>query len=206
MTLVAEHKASHEMSCSAPKPAARGPADSRRMSLSLEAGPVARQAAEAATAAAAKAGVLVVDEHDRDQLRDVEGLLIAIWGMSPHGAPIPFDLLRSISHAGCNVSAAYYREDNFAGQLSGLCHLAGARLNSGLIAGVLPGTGDKGVGFALKQHQRAWSLARGIESMTWTFSLTGQQERPLQPDQARRSGVRICPKIPWRDAGRDQRQ
>lgn len=138
------------------------------MSLSLEAGPVARQAAEAATAAAAKAGVLVVDEHDRDQLRDVEGLLIAIWGMSPHGAPIPFDLLRSISHAGCNVSAAYDPGGQLCGAAVGIVSPGGGATYS-LIAGVLPGTGDKGVGFALKQHQRAWSLARGIESMTWTF-------------------------------------
>lgn len=109
-----------------------------------------------------------MDEHDRDQLRDVEGLLIAIWGMSPHGAPIPFDLLRSISHAGCNVSAAYDPGGQLCGAAVGIVSPGGSATYS-LIAGVLPGTGDKGVGFALKQHQRAWSLARGIESMTWTF-------------------------------------
>lgn len=110
----------------------------------------------------------MVDEHDRDRLRDVEGLLIAIWGMSPHGAPIPFDLLRSISHAGCNVSAAYTLRGELCGAAVGIVSPGGMCTYS-LIAGVLPGTGDKGVGFALKQHQRAWSLARGINTMTWTF-------------------------------------
>jgi predicted GNAT superfamily acetyltransferase len=38
-----------------------------------------------------------------------------------------------------------------------------------LIAGVLPKVADRGVGFAVKQHQRAWALARGITSMVWTF-------------------------------------
>ncbi|GAA4361849.1 hypothetical protein [Paeniglutamicibacter cryotolerans] len=136
--------------------------------MTLDAGPLASQAAEAATAAAAKAGVLVVDEHDRERLRDVEGLLISIWGMSPHGAPVPYDLLRSISHAGCNVSAAYDRAGRLCGAAVGIVTPGGTATYS-LIAGVLPGTGDRGVGFALKQHQRAWSLARGIESMTWTF-------------------------------------
>ena len=110
----------------------------------------------------------MVDEHDRDRLRDVEALLIAIWGMSPHGAPIPFDLLRSIAHAGCNVSAAYDHAGQLCGAAVGIVS-PGGRSTYSLIAGVLPGSGDKGVGFALKQHQRAWSLARGIDTMTWTF-------------------------------------
>lgn len=136
------------------------------MSQTLDAGPIASQAARAAAAAAANAGVTVVDEHDK--LREVEELLIRIWGMSPHGAPIPFDLLRSISHAGCNVTAAYDKLGELCGAAVAIVSPGGASSYS-LIAGVLPGIGDRGVGFALKQHQRAWSLARGIESMTWTF-------------------------------------
>lgn len=136
------------------------------MSRIIDAGPIASQSATAAAAAAAKAGVRVVDEHDK--LREVEELLIRIWGMSPHGAPIPFDLLRSISHAGCNVTAAYDKAGELCGAAVAIVSPGGAATYS-LIAGVLPGTGDKGVGFALKQHQRAWSLARGIKSMTWTF-------------------------------------
>lgn len=136
------------------------------MSRIIDAGPIGSQAAKAAAAAAAKAGVRVVDEHDK--LREVEELFITIWGMSPHGAPIPFDLLRSISHAGCNVTAAYDKAGELCGAAVAIVSPGGAATYS-LIAGVLPGTGDKGVGFALKQHQRAWSLARGIKSMTWTF-------------------------------------
>ncbi|QTG79555.1 hypothetical protein [Arthrobacter crystallopoietes] len=138
------------------------------MSLTVEASPAAPHAEEAAATAAARAGVRVVDEHDRERLRDVEELLISIWGMSPHGAPVPFDLLRSISHAGCNVSAAYRTDGVLCGAAVGIVS-PGGRTTYSLIAGVLPGTADKGVGFALKQHQRAWSLARGIDTMTWTF-------------------------------------
>ncbi|MGH7752556.1 MAG: hypothetical protein ACREN5_07045, partial [Gemmatimonadales bacterium] len=77
------------------------------MSVTVEAHPSARQARAAATTAAATAGVTVIEETEREKLREIEALLISIWGMSSHGAPVPFDILRSIAHAGCNISAAY---------------------------------------------------------------------------------------------------
>ncbi|MFJ3958491.1 hypothetical protein [Arthrobacter sp. NPDC090010] len=128
----------------------------------------APQAREAALAAARTAGVTVLDEHRLEQQRDIEALLISIWGMSPQGAPIPFDVLRSIWHAGCNITAAYRSDGSLCGAAVAIVTPGNASTYS-LIAGVAPGTGDRGVGFALKQHQRAWSLERGIESMTWTF-------------------------------------
>ena len=138
------------------------------MSLSLEANPLVRQAQTAAALAAAAARIRVVDESDLDRLRDVEALLIRVWGTSPHGAPIPTDLLRSISHAGCNVTAAYSEKGTLCGAAAAIVSPGNSALYS-LIAGVLPGLADNGVGFALKQHQRSWALTRGIETMTWTF-------------------------------------
>lgn len=147
------------------------------MTLIVQAHPLTIRAEEAAVRAAARAGVRVTDAHDVHELLKVEALLIGIWGMSPHGAPIPFDLLRSISHAGCNISAAYNSQGVLCGAAVSIVSPGGVSAYS-LIAGVLPGTADKGVGFALKQHQRAWSLARGIDSMTWTFDpLVGRNAR-----------------------------
>jgi predicted GNAT superfamily acetyltransferase len=37
------------------------------------------------------------------------------------------------------------------------------------IAGVVPGGVGRGVGRALKLHQRAWSLERGVDQITWTY-------------------------------------
>jgi len=138
------------------------------MSLTVEAHPAARHARAAATVAAERAGVTVVEESDREKLRDIEGLLVSIWGTSPHGAPVPFDILRAISHAGCNISAAYLPDGTLCGAAVAIVTPGDAATYS-FIAGVAPGIADKGVGFALKQHQRAWSLDRGIETMTWTF-------------------------------------
>ncbi|MCO1338942.1 hypothetical protein BJH93_08555 [Kocuria polaris] len=138
------------------------------MSLTAEATTIAQQAHAAAAASASRSGVRLADEHDRDRLRDVEALLVSIWGMSPQGAPIPFDLLRSISHAQCNVSVAYDASETLRGAAVGIVTGDGRALYS-LIAGVRPGAADRGVGFAVKQHQRAWALERGIDTMTWTF-------------------------------------
>lgn len=129
--------------------------------------PLTAQAQRAAQAAAGAAGVTVRDEHDLERHREIEALLVSIWGMSPQGAPIPFDVLRGISHAGCNISTAYLPDGRVCGAAVAL--VTPEHGSYSLIAGVAPDIGDKGVGFALKQHQRAWCLERGIETMSWTF-------------------------------------
>ncbi|MDP5226263.1 MULTISPECIES: hypothetical protein [Arthrobacter] len=138
------------------------------MPNSLEPHPVAAQARQAAEDAARTAGVTVVDEHDLEKQRDIDALLVQIWGTSPQGSPVPFDILRAISHAGCNITAAYRPDGTLCGAAVAIV-TPGSTATYSLIAGVAPGTGDRGVGFALKQHQRAWSLERGIDTMTWTF-------------------------------------
>jgi predicted GNAT superfamily acetyltransferase len=138
------------------------------MLLKIEAGPFVSQAQVVAARAADIARVQIVDEHEMDRLRDVAALLISVWGTSRHGAPIPADLLRSISHAGCNVTAAYDLNGTLCGAAVAIVSPETPSMYS-LIAGVLPGLADAGVGFALKQHQRAWALFRGLAAMTWTF-------------------------------------
>ncbi|TFD58984.1 hypothetical protein E3T39_11535 [Cryobacterium suzukii] len=130
--------------------------------------PLAGQARSAASRAANLAGVRIVDETSMQRHGDIADLLIQVWGTSKQGAPIPADLLRSISHAGCNVTAAYNRDGLLCGAAAAIVSPDAPSMYS-LIAGVLPGLGDSGVGFALKQHQRAWALARGLTTMTWTF-------------------------------------
>ncbi|WFR85230.1 GNAT family N-acetyltransferase [Arthrobacter sp. Y-9] len=129
--------------------------------------PLTEQAQRAAQTAADAAGVTLRDEHDLERHREIEALLVSVWGMSPQGAPIPFDVLRGISHAGCNISTAYLPDGRVCGAAVAL--VTPDHGSYSLIAGVAPGIGDKGVGFALKQHQRAWCLERGIETMSWTF-------------------------------------
>lgn len=135
---------------------------------SLETRPFVAQAHSAAASAARAAHVEIRDEVDVEALRAVAGLLITVWGTSQHGAPIPYDLLRSIGHAGCNITAAYDVTGALCGAAVAIVTPETSSAYS-LIAGVLPHVADHGVGFALKQHQRAWALSRGLHTMVWTF-------------------------------------
>ena len=138
------------------------------MLLTVEAHELVRQAQDAAARAATLARVWVVDEDAMERLRDIAALFVTVWGTSPSGAPLPADLLRSISHAGCNVTAAYAEGGALRGAAVAIVSPDNSSMYS-LIAGVLPDVADAGVGFALKQHQRAWAIARGLDTMTWTF-------------------------------------
>lgn len=138
------------------------------MLLKVDAHPLADQARDAANLAAAAAGVTTADVSDMESMRAVADLLTTVWGTSPQGAPIPPDLLRSISHAGCNVTGAYDANGRLCGAAAAIVSPMDSATYS-LIAGVLPRFADQGVGFAVKQHQRAWALARGLTSMAWTF-------------------------------------
>ncbi|KGJ71953.1 hypothetical protein GY21_18715 [Cryobacterium roopkundense] len=138
------------------------------MTLSTHLRSVADHAHLTATDAARSAGVSVHDERELPGFASIEALFSLVWGLPPREPPIPAELLRSISHAGCNVTAAYDSHGTLTGAAVAIVSPGDTSMYS-LIAGVLPGTADRGVGFALKLHQRAWGLARGIPTMTWTF-------------------------------------
>lgn len=129
---------------------------------------VTTEAADAAEAAAARAGVHVAPARDIEELRRVSDLLTQVWGRNPEGVPIPSEVLRSLVHADGLVSVATAPAN---GGLVGAAVLGRARPGASysFIAAAIPGAGDRGVGAALKQHQRAWALKQGITRMTWTF-------------------------------------
>ena len=82
--------------------------------------------------------------------------------------------MRALHHTGAYVSGAYVGPD-----MIGACLAVVARgkdddgswhthLHSH-VAGAIPGRADRGVGTALKVHQRAWALQNGIDRIEWTF-------------------------------------
>jgi predicted GNAT superfamily acetyltransferase len=94
-------------------------------------------------------------------------LLAQIWG---HGEyrPMTPELLRALAAAGNYVAGVFA-----GGRLVGVCVAFGSMVDRGEmhshIAGVTPGLGGRGAGFALKLHQRAWALDRGVRAVEWTF-------------------------------------
>ncbi|SEN75631.1 chorismate synthase [Cryobacterium sp. TMT1-3] len=127
-----------------------------------------QQAETAALVAAESAGAVVSDESSLAGFLEIEALFSRVWLLPPGESAIPSELLRSISHAGCNVTAARDQAGRIIGAAAAIVTPQSSSMYS-LIAGVAPGISDRGVGFALKQHQRAWGLARDLTEMTWTF-------------------------------------
>jgi predicted GNAT superfamily acetyltransferase len=119
-----------------------------------------------AVAAARASGVVVRDLTELADLAAVYRLYDEIWRPDPTNPPVTTELLRALTKAGNYVSGAYDGT-----RLVGACvgffgAPAGSTLHSH-IAGV-SATG-RSIGFALKLHQRAWALRRGLESISWTF-------------------------------------
>jgi predicted GNAT superfamily acetyltransferase len=129
---------------------------------------VTHDPAPAAARAAAAAGVEVRDLHALDELHEVLALYRGIWGESP----VNFEQLRAMTHAG-NYAAGAYRDRAMVGACVGFFAAPpdgppGEALHSH-VAGVTADARARNVGFALKLHQRAWAMARGVREITWTF-------------------------------------
>jgi predicted GNAT superfamily acetyltransferase len=135
-------------------------------SLGVEASAVGLAARDAARWAA-EAGVAVRELRDLDEAHAVIALLVEIWGR-PDNPLITVEFLRALTKAG-NYVAGAYDGDRLIGVCIGFHEEPAARTLHSHIAGVAPGLAGRGTGMALKLHQRAWALARGIVAVEWTF-------------------------------------
>jgi predicted GNAT superfamily acetyltransferase len=127
------------------------------------------EATGAAVAAAAAADVVIHELRSPRELADAQRLFEEIWRPA-EGNPPPMtaELLRALAHAGSYVAGAF-AGTRLVGASAGFFT---APPDPGLhshITGVAPGGQHHGIGFALKVHQRAWALARGIRVVAWTF-------------------------------------
>ncbi|GAA2591020.1 hypothetical protein GCM10010399_21730 [Dactylosporangium fulvum] len=135
-----------------------------------------RQEAEDVTAAAFElaeqtARACGVELRTLAELADLERvceLYQRVWGAIPQEPPMTRDLLRAMVKSGSYVAGAYA-----AGELVGACvgffsPPVNATLHSHIM-GVSNVMRGRNVGFALKVHQRAWCLERGVSSINWTF-------------------------------------
>lgn len=100
-------------------------------------------------------------------LRALSRFFDALWQRATPA--LPLELLRALTSAG-NYTTAAYLDGELIGGLTGFLGRHGdATILHSHILGVAPGAQRRGVGRALKQHQRAWAARRGIASITWTF-------------------------------------
>lgn len=104
-----------------------------------------------------------------EDLKALERLFADVWER-PGDPPIGSDVLTALAHSG-NYVAGVHQDGRLVGGLVGWLgglppdHL---HLHSHIL-GVVADDQARGLGFDLKQHQRAWCLDRGVKVIEWTF-------------------------------------
>ncbi|WP_433175711.1 GNAT family N-acetyltransferase [Actinoallomurus sp. CA-150999] len=94
-------------------------------------------------------------------LYTASALLAEIWRPTD---PMPFEMLQVTRHIGGYVAGAFH-----GSTMIGACAAfptADGGLHSHITGVAVQG---RGVGFAIKAHQREWALERGIMTISWTF-------------------------------------
>jgi predicted GNAT superfamily acetyltransferase len=140
------------------------------MTTDAEAQPVdSERAHQAADDAAARARVEVREIHGLDQIRAVVALFDRLWE-SAGASIIGAEHLRALTHSGNYAVGAY---DLGTGELlAASVAFFGAppwRTMHSDVTGAAPAARDRGVGLAIKLHQRAWAIDLGLDEITWTF-------------------------------------
>ncbi|MGH2808404.1 MAG: GNAT family N-acetyltransferase [Actinomycetota bacterium] len=126
------------------------------------------RAARAAEAAAARAHVRVEEVHGLPGEAAVSELFDLVWGTD--GVPVmPANLLHALSHAGNYLAAAYDGERMVGAAFGFMGERHGEVFLHSHMTGVDPELQRRGVGFALKLHQRTWALSRNLPRIEWTF-------------------------------------
>ncbi|GAA1574058.1 hypothetical protein GCM10009789_29430 [Kribbella sancticallisti] len=125
-------------------------------------------AAELADGAAAAAGVRVRELTELSELDGVYRLYDSIWRPDPKNPPVTTELLRALTKAGNYVSGAYDGDELIGACVGFFAAPAEVAMHSH-VAGVSGAARGRNVGFALKLHQRAWALQRGVAAISWTF-------------------------------------
>lgn len=96
----------------------------------------------------------------------MSAFFMQVWADGPE--VVPFDLALAAQHVG-GYSAVATLDGKIVGASFGFqgaieSHPGQRILHSHVTAATVPG-----VGFAIKQHQKAWAIERGIDAITWTF-------------------------------------
>ena len=118
-------------------------------------------------------GVRIRELRGPEDAVAVTRLFADVWQLRP-GDPVPIDeaMLIALAHSGSYVALAEHGSGDQVELVGGCVGFFTAPPVPALhshITGVRRDLAGRGVGTALKRHQRTWCLARGVEMITWTF-------------------------------------
>jgi predicted GNAT superfamily acetyltransferase len=153
--------------------------------------------AVAARAAAARAGVSVRALHSHEDLTGARGIWDLTWPSVAEGTQVTPNLLRAVEHSGGYVAGAF-DEGRMVGAALALVgrHRGGGGWHDHLhshMAAAVPGRSDRGIGTALKLHQRSWALEQDIATIEWTFDPLVRRNARLNLVKLGAVGVQYLP-------------
>ncbi|MHA7271692.1 hypothetical protein [Arthrobacter sp. HLT1-20] len=125
-------------------------------------------AAELAGRYAKDSHVEIRELHTSLEMVTASNLLDEVWGLAINSTHVNPGMLIALAHAGNYVVGAFDGEQMVAACI-GFFHAPKHLALHSHIAGVMGDRSGSGIGKAVKYHQRAWCLHRGIETVTWTF-------------------------------------
>lgn len=122
-----------------------------------------------ANQAAERARVVITELSTPEQSAAAADLLDAIWNKEGKGtSPVEPGLLVALEHAGNHIVGAY-QDQQMVGAAIGFFGPPATAMMHSHIAGVSASSAGRGVGAAMKLHQRLWCLERGVTTLEWTF-------------------------------------
>lgn len=92
----------------------------------------------------------------------------ALWQRIWDDPVVEGHLLTAFAHSG-NYVAGAFADEELVGAAAGFFAQPVGRAMHSHVAGVAASQAGRGVGTAIKLHQRAWCLDLGVSEMTWTF-------------------------------------
>lgn len=125
-------------------------------------------ALDAAGTAAAAADVTVRSLDDVHDLQLVRRLVDEVWGFDLPSPPVTVEMMRALSVSGNYVVGAFRGEDLLGACVAFFGEPRFPTLHSH-VGAVAAGVRGRSIGFAIKTHQRAWALSRGVATISWTF-------------------------------------
>ncbi len=125
------------------------------------------RATAVAQASAARADVTIGELRSADAAQHAADLLANVWQTSRETTPVSAHLLQAMAHTGNYVVGVFTDAQLVGVSLAWRAGDDATELHSH-ISGVAEHMQNRGVGLALKLHQRAWSLNRGFTTITWT--------------------------------------
>lgn len=129
---------------------------------------VLRQAIVDAQRASELTGAVIREMRGGEEEVQVIELLDCIWGRTAENPVLPREFLRVLGKTGSYIAGAFVGGELIGASLGIHSSPERATLHSH-ISGVTPDFVGKSVGYAIKLHQRAWSLSRGINTIEWTY-------------------------------------